>query len=211
MVDRRNLRAGHGFNCSMRDSDQNDPMLAPDEADHYVSVALEAAERGDCHAVLDALPIPVYMTDVTGAVTYWNQACVKFAGREPQLGHDRWCVTWRLYTMSGEFLPHEACPMAEAIRRRAPIRNEIAIAERPDGGRVAFRPHPTPLFDVAGRFTGAVNMLIDVTAEQCGALADQASRCRRLAQATNDREASEILSAMAKGYEQSAETLKALR
>lgn len=196
---------------SMRGSDHNQPMLAQGEADAYVSQALVAVEAGDgCHAVLDALPIPVYMTDAEGAVTYWNQACVAFAGREPRLGQDRWCVTWRLYTMSGEFLPHDQCPMAEAIRRREPIRNEIAIAERPNGRRVAFRPHPTPMFNRDGRFTGAVNMLIDVTAEQCGALGEQASRCRRLAQSTTDREASDILSAMAEGYDQSVETLKTL-
>jgi PAS domain-containing protein len=195
----------------MRDSTHNQPMLAQSEADHYVSQALEAVEGGaGSEAVLDALPIPVYMTDAEGSVTYWNQACVDFAGRVPQLGEDRWCVTWRLYTMSGEFLPHDQCPMAEAIRRREPIRNVIAIAERPNGRRVAFRPHPTPLFGRDGTFTGAVNMGIDVTAEQCGTLSEQASRCRRLSRATTDRQASEILIAMAEDYEQSADALKAL-
>ena len=72
-----------------------------------------------------------------------------------------------------------------------PIRDAIAIAERPDGSRVAFRPYPTPLFDEDGELTGAVNMLIDVTEEQSEALHEQAERCRRLADALYSRESSE--------------------
>lgn len=159
-------------------------------------------------AVLDGMPVPVYTADAEGAVTYWNRACVEFAGREPQLGQDRWCVTWQLFTTDGDPLPHEKCPMADAIKSRRPIRGEVAIALRPDGSRRAFVPYPTPLFDEAGEFTGAVNMLIDVSAEQGAALDAQASRCRRLARATLDRDASRILGSMARGYEDTAASLR---
>jgi len=37
------------------------------------------------------------------------------------------------------------------------------VAERPDGTRVPFAPHPTPLHDTEGRMTGAVNVLLDMT------------------------------------------------
>ena len=84
-------------------------------------------------------------------------------------------------------------------RNSGPIRDIIAIAERPDGTRVAFRPYPTPLFDPSGAFTGAVNMLIDVTDEQSEALHEQAERCRRLADAIYDREINEVLGDMAEG------------
>ena len=106
--------------------------------------------------------MPIYTTDAEGAVTYWNRACVELAGREPQLGQDRWCVTWKIYTTIGDRLPHDQCPMAQAIRERRAIRDAVAIAERPDGSRIAFSPYPTPLFDVDGNLTGAINMLIDV-------------------------------------------------
>jgi len=134
-------------------------------------------------------------------VTYWNRACVDLAGRVPRLGEDRWCVTWQLYTTNGEFMPHEECPMAEAIRRQQQIRDKVAIALRPDGSRVAFRPYPTPLFDSNGNCTGAINILVDVSDEQAEALSDQAERCRRLASATFNREVSEMLGNMANGYE----------
>ncbi|MFL6721635.1 MAG: PAS domain-containing protein [Sphingomonas sp.] len=183
-------------------------MLARHHPDQILDTALDALAAGrDGHGVLDELPAPIYTTDAEGRVTYWNQACVEFAGREPVLGEDRWCVTWQLYTTTGDFLAHEDCPMAQAIRERQPIRDAIAIAERPDGSRVAFRPYPTPLFDKHGNFTGAVNMLIDVSDEQTEALSEQASRCRRLASAMYDRETSTVLASMAEGFERTARDL----
>ena len=62
--------------------------------------------------MLDALPAAVYTTDAAGRITYYNQAAADLAGREPQLGSDEWCVTWRLYDADGTPLPHDRCPMA---------------------------------------------------------------------------------------------------
>jgi PAS domain S-box-containing protein len=187
-------------------------MLARHDPEQLLETALQAvATSPDCRAMLDELPVPIYTTDAEGAVTYWNRACVDFAGREPQLGSDRWCVTWHLHTTAGEPLRHEDCPMAQAIRDQKPVRNAVAIAERPDGSRVAFRPYPTPLFDADGRLTGALNMLIDVSEEQSEALHDQAERCRRLACATYDRATSKVLDDMADGFQRTAGDLIAKR
>lgn len=181
---------------------------APATAEDYLQAAIEATAAGDdCHALLDRLPVPVYITDTEGLVTYWNRASAEFAGREPQLGEDRWCVTWQLYSTSGDPMPHDRCPMAEAIHKRQPIRGKVAIALRPDGTRVAFVPYPTPLFD-GDTLTGAINLLIDVTAEQAEALSDQSDRCRRLAEATHDRSAARILEQMATDYAATASALR---
>ena len=176
--------------------------------ERLLDTALSAlSSASDWRAILDELPAPIYTTDAEGAVTYWNRACIKLAGRVPQLGRDRWCVTWRIYTTDGDFMPHDECPMAEAIKERREIRGKVAIALRPDGSRVAFRPYPTPLFDRDGKFTGAINILVDVSHEQANALNAEADRCRRLAQATFNREISTILDNMANGYERSAKDL----
>lgn len=53
--------------------------------------------------------------------------------------------------------------MAVAIKERRPIRGSEAILERPDGSRTAFLPFPTPLYNAAGEFVGAVNMLVDIS------------------------------------------------
>ncbi len=183
-------------------------MNAPTKAENYLHTALHALGTGDeCPSVLDQLPVPIYTTDDTGAVTYWNRACVEFAGREPRLGEDRWCVTWKIYTTDGERLPHAQCPMAQAIRQKREIRGAVAIAMRPDGTRRAFTPYPTPMFDREGKLIGAVNLLVDVTAEQADALADQARRCRRLADATYDRQTSSMLRSMADQFARTAAQL----
>ena len=184
-------------------------MLNSAKAEDFLQTALSAIESGDgFEAVLDELPVPIYTTDTEGAVTYWNRACINFAGRQPELGTDRWCVTWQLYTMDGDHLPHDQCPMAQAVKEKRPIRHAIAVAMRPDGSRLAFTPYPTPLFDQDGNLTGAVNMLVDVSSEQASALSDQASRCRRLSRATHDPRAAEVLKQMACGYDDTAVALR---
>jgi PAS domain S-box-containing protein len=118
------------------------------------------------HAVLDVLPAAIYTTDAEGTITYYNRAAAELAGREPVIGRDKWCVTWRLYNPDGTPLAHDQCPMAIALRERRPVRGVEAIAERPDGTRVPFAPYPTPLFAPNGEFIGAVNMLVDISARK---------------------------------------------
>ncbi len=182
-------------------------MIETSRAERLLDEVLGALS-GDAWAVtLDRLDAPAYLTDTDGNVTYWNRACVDFAGREPQLGQDRWCVTWKLYTMAGEPLAHDACPMAVAIKQQRIVRDAVAIAERPDGSRRAFTPYPTPLFDESGSMTGAVNLLIDVSAQQGRELRVQSERCRRLAKSVTDGRASRVLDDMAIGYERTAASL----
>jgi PAS domain S-box-containing protein len=113
--------------------------------------------------VLDALPAAVYTTDAEGYVTHFNSAAISLAGRNPQLGKDKWCVTWKLYRPDGTPLPHDACPMAIAIRENRPVRGAEVIAERIDGSRFWFAAYPTPLRDAEGRIVGGINMLLDIT------------------------------------------------
>lgn len=184
-------------------------MLATDDVQQLLDSALNALRDGETRkSVLDELSVPLYTTDADGAVTYWNRACADFVGREPRAGEDRWCAAWHLYTMSGDPLPHDQCPMAKAMKEKREIRNEIVIAERPDGQRVACRPYPTPWFDSNGDLEGAVDLIIDVTDEQAEALSEQAARCRRLSQATTDPQASEILATMAEEYAATAGALR---
>jgi PAS domain S-box-containing protein len=180
-------------------------MLARQDPEQLLGIAIDALATGqERTAVLDEIPVPIYTADPDGAVTYWNPACVDFAGREPDLARDRWCIASRLYTTMGEELRREDCPMALAIKTQQSIRDMIAIAERPDGTRVAFKPYPTPLFGKEGELEGAINLLIDVTDEQRKALQQQAERCRRLADATYDRATSKVLGDMASSYEKTA-------
>jgi hypothetical protein len=143
-------------------------MTSEQAANCLIDVAA-AAIRSSPQAfpeVLDELAAPIYLTDGHGTLTYFNNACVSLAGRTPRVGTDKWCVTWKIYTIDGEYLPHDACPMAIAIREGRSIRGAEAIAERPDGTRINFIPYPTPLFDEDGNLAGAVNLLLDVTPQR---------------------------------------------
>jgi PAS domain S-box-containing protein len=113
--------------------------------------------------MLEALTAAVYTTDAEGRITFYNQAAVEFSGRRPELGSDRWCVSWRLLWPDGTPMAHEECPMAVALKENRIVRGEEALAERPDGTRVPFIAYPTTLHDASGRFVCAVNMLVDIT------------------------------------------------
>jgi PAS domain-containing protein len=175
-------------------------------------MATEAVQRGEdaLRSALDQLPAAIYVTDPDGVITYYNPACIEFAGRVPTVGRDRWCVTWKLYTDDGAFLPHDQCPMAVAIVEKRSVRGISAVAERPDGSRVSFMPYPTPIFDSEGKLLGAVNILIDITdRKQADFLRSQASKCRRLAFSVADQQTADTLTLMAAEYEQKANELSA--
>lgn len=133
-------------------------------ADGILRKVTDLVKQGDRAQLqgLDSFPVAMYVTDGNGYITYFNPACVEFAGRRPTAFRDRWCVTWKLYTNDGDFLPHDQCPMAIAIQTKQAVRGITAVAERPDGTRVNFLPFPTPVISENGELIGAINMLIDI-------------------------------------------------
>ncbi|MHA6288466.1 HWE histidine kinase domain-containing protein [Maricaulis sp. CAU 1757] len=122
-----------------------------------------AEERQVFKEILNALPAAVYTTDADGNLTFFNEAASDFAGKQPRLGDDRWCVTEKLRTPDGEDLAFEDCPMGVALREQRPLRGAEAVAVRPDGSEAPFLAYPTPLFNADGSLRGAVNMLIDIS------------------------------------------------
>jgi len=112
--------------------------------------ALRDSERR-FHEMIDALPAAIYTTDAQGRLTYFNPAAVEFSGRAPELGTDRWCVTWKLFAPDGSPMALDNCPMAIALKEGRAVRGAEALAERPDGSRLWFQPYPTPVRDADGR------------------------------------------------------------
>jgi len=147
-----------------RQSDEADldRILAQHAATSTASPDQAESREKQFRDLLQALPAAIYTTDADGRITFFNRACIDFAGRTPKIG-DLWCVTWKLFHPNGTPLAHEDCPMAIALKENRPVRDVEAVAERPDGSRICFMPYPTPLRDDAGRLLGAVNMLVDIT------------------------------------------------
>ncbi|MFB6448091.1 sensor histidine kinase [Bradyrhizobium tunisiense] len=148
-------------------------LLGQSDEARIGEIARQAASRNTANAdserrfrdLLQALPAAIYTTDAEGCITFFNQACIDFAGRTPKIG-EMWCVTWKLYLPDGTPLPHDECPMAIALKENRAVRDVEAVAERPDGSRICFMPYPTPLRDERGELVGAVNMLVDITARK---------------------------------------------
>jgi PAS domain S-box-containing protein len=113
--------------------------------------------------IFQNLPVAIYTCDCSGYITWYNKAAVSLWGREPKIGSDRWCGSWKIFKTDGEELAPGSSPMAVALKEARPVEGEEIIMERPDGSRIYVKPHPVPIFDSEGTLKGAANTLIDIT------------------------------------------------
>jgi PAS domain S-box-containing protein len=139
-----------------------DDKVVPISAAAHAQSTLNERERR-FRALLNALPAAVYTTDAAGRLTFYNEAAAELWGQRPRLGSSEWCGSWKLFWADGTPLQFEESAIALAVKENRPVRGMEAICERPDGTRVPFIPHPTPLHDEAGNVIGAVDMLIDIS------------------------------------------------
>lgn len=160
---------------------------------------------GELEAVLQSLPAAIYTTDLEGRITFYNEAAAELWGVRPELHHSEFCGSWKLYRPDGTHLPHDQCPMAIALKEGRAIRGKEAVAERPDGTRVPFLAHPTPLFDEAGRLIGAVNMLVDIGGREEAELAAQ--RLAAIVESSDDAILSKDLNGIITSWNRGAERL----
>lgn len=166
---------------------------AEGELEHFSIVARDISKRRSAEQALteseqryrqlvQGLPAAAYTCDTKGKITLYNGAAVELWGREPVLGEDCWCGSWRIYRADGVPLEPENSPMAIAIREGRPVRGEEIIIERQDGGRRNVLPYPEPIRDSSGTIIGAVNMLVDITDRKAAerALRESESRLRAM-------------------------------
>lgn len=123
--------------------------------------------------VFDQLGAAVYAIDQNRALIYYNRAAVRLWGRAPQIGDPGWFGSWRLFDSAGERLGADDYPTARVIRDHQSIAGEELIAERPDGERIPLLAYATPLFDAAGGFVGATNILVEIAGRKSAEAAAQ--------------------------------------
>ncbi|TGR65499.1 PAS domain S-box protein [bacterium M00.F.Ca.ET.194.01.1.1] len=127
-------------------------------------------------ALLDAVPAAVYVCDRNGLLVSYNAEAARLWGRYPRIRdpRDRFCGSLHLYLLDGSSLPHDSCPVAEAIRSGKETRNGEVVMERPDGSRFEALVNVRALRDRDGRIEGAINCFQDISSQK--ALERQANR-----------------------------------
>jgi PAS domain S-box-containing protein len=127
----------------------------------------EALRRSEANfrRLLNKLPAAAYTCDATGLITYFNQQAAQLWGREPKLNdpEDRYCGSFKLFTLDGEPLSHDRCWMALALEEDDEYNGQEIIIERPDGSRISALAHANPIHDESGRVIGAMNVLVDIS------------------------------------------------
>lgn len=115
--------------------------------------------------LLDALPVGVYFCDRDGTVVRFNRRAAALWGRTPNPGDpaERFCGSYRLYSLDGSFMSHADCPMADCLRTGIPVHDQEAVMERPDGSRIVAAVNIEPIRDESGEIVGAVNCFQDIT------------------------------------------------
>lgn len=124
----------------------------------------ELRQSGQQHRqLIDVLPAAVYTCDREGRITLFNEAAAALWGREPEIGKDLWCGSWKIFNPDGSAMDLDTCPMAITLKEGRKVFGEEIVIERPDGTRRNVLPYPQPIFDAVGQMTGAMNMLVDIT------------------------------------------------
>lgn len=138
--------------------------LKPQQRDAWP--AIDASWRG----ILDLIPAAAYTCDATGQITYFNPLAEAVWGRAPALRDpaDRYCGSFKLYLPDGTPVRHDKCWMALALRKGRKYNGKGILIERRDGSRALGLAHANPLRDDQGKIIGAVNLVVDVTAQQMG-------------------------------------------
>jgi two-component system sensor histidine kinase UhpB len=117
-------------------------------------------------SIIQNSPDAIYTCDQLGFIKSYNKAAVRLWGREPILGKDLWCGSWKIYDKDGGHLPLDRHPMAIALKEGRLIHGEELIVQRPDGSLRHVTPYSSPLVNGQGKLTGVVSMLMEVSEQK---------------------------------------------
>jgi len=156
--------------------------------------------------LLENSPVAIYTTDKEGYINFYNRAAIQLWGREPEIGKDLWCGSWKIFQPDGRTaVPLDTCPMAILLKEGRKIPNAEIIVERPDGTRKNVLPHPDPLYDKEGNMIGAVNTLVDITESKSNE--ERLARFEAIIKTSQDGIISKTLNGIVTSWNQAAERI----
>ena len=134
------------------------------------------SEESQRKALLELIPTGVYFVSAPdGEIRYFNKRAAELWGREPRIGEERICGSWKIFALDGTPIPHERCPMVDVLAGRQ-VRNAEMVVERPDGSRITCLVNADPVLGADGSVIGAVNVFQDISERKASELALQQSR-----------------------------------
>src|SRR5256885_3343235 len=115
-------------------------QFAVEEGLRSIHQEREGHDRGELHfrSLVEKLPAGAYTCDPDGLITYFNPHAVQLWGRAPKLNDpvDRFCGSFKLFTMDGLPIAHDECWMALALKNLSEYNGHEIVIERPDGRRL---------------------------------------------------------------------------
>lgn len=111
-------------------------------------------------AILNSLPVPVYVCNKDGVITNFNPEAEKLWGCTPNVGRDKWCREVKIYDRNGKALNFEDTPMAAALKQSVDTNGAEIILERNDGTLIHVMVNTKLLYDGAGNTEGSITTLM---------------------------------------------------
>jgi PAS domain S-box-containing protein len=144
-----------------------------------VLVLRDSSERKQAEAALyqqndllwritDTSPVGIVVTDANGRITFVNGTAETITGlsREQLFRRGHQDIPWRLFDADGGPLTQADFPFRKILTAQGPISDVQYALDRPDGRRVLLSVNGAPLRDAAGKISGAVFSLSDITAQK---------------------------------------------
>jgi PAS domain-containing protein len=111
-------------------------------------------------AILAAVAVPLYVTDATGRLIFYNEQAAEMWGRRPALHTTRFCGASKLCAPAPGTAGH-GCAVELVIAGGVAVSRRALAIKRPDGSTRHVAVEPKPIYDEQGALAGVVNVMTE--------------------------------------------------